>query len=199
MRVFARCSLILVLVTLTAGPLVAAPVSLTTHPMIAAPTDPAARGGGLLTVLVSSGVLFGTIRVKDTGSLAKKFVQRAGAAQNDYKDGVTQAGGDWEQNTKASEDNYAAGTQAAIADKRFGKGVAAAGAGKYVQRAQTLGSQRYPGGIAAAEGAWAQGTQPYLQTIASMTLPPRRPKGDPANQQRANVVAAALRAQRLGK
>ena len=51
------------------------------------------------------------IRIKDTGSLAKKFATRAGAAANDYKDGVAQAGGDWEANTKAAEQNYEAGVQ----------------------------------------------------------------------------------------
>jgi hypothetical protein len=139
------------------------------------------------------------IRIKDAGSLAKKFVRNAGAAGGDYKDGVAQAGGDWEQGAAAGEDNFAAGVQAAIADKRFGKGVRAAGGAKYVQNATTKGAQRYPQGVAAAENAWAQGTQPYLQTIASLTLPPRRPKGDPGNAARSNAVAAALRAQKVSK
>ena len=95
-----------------------------------------------LDTITSTGTAIGAIRIKDTGSLAKKFVQRASAAAGDYKDGVTAAGGDWETNTKASEDNYAAGVQAAIGDKRFGKGVTNAGASKYVTRASTLGAQR---------------------------------------------------------
>ena len=139
------------------------------------------------------------IRIKDTGSLAKKFVQRAGAAQGEYKSGVEQSGPDWESNTKAGADNYATGVQQAIGDKRFEKGVAAAGAAKYVTRASSLGAQRYPTGVGAAEGDWARGTQPYLDTLKGMELPPRRPKGDPGNQARANAVAQRLRAVKIGK
>ncbi len=139
------------------------------------------------------------IKVKDVGTLAKKFVQRAAAAAGDYKDGVMGAGGDWETNTKAAEDNYAAGVQAAIGDKRFGRGVTRAGGAKFSSRAASLGAQRYPSGIQAAEGAWGQGAQPFLQAIAGMVLPPRRPKGDPGNQARANAVATMLRALKVGK
>lgn len=139
------------------------------------------------------------IRVKDVGSIAKKFVQRAGAAVNDYTEGVRGAGQEWEQNTRASGDNWAAGTQQAIADKRFEKGVAEAGAAKFTARASSLGAQRYPTGVGASEGEFAKGVAPFLQVIASTDLPPRRPKGDPANMQRANVLAQRLRAAKVGR
>lgn len=139
------------------------------------------------------------IRIKDTGTLAKKFVQRAGAAAGDYKAGVEAAGSDWQANTAAASDNYAAGVQEAIGQGRFRRGVEAAGPGKYTQRAATLGAQRYPTGVGAAEGDWAKGAQPYLQALANMSLPPRRPKGDPGNAARANAVAMNLRAMKVGK
>ena|SRR5213083_871166 len=139
------------------------------------------------------------MRIKDVGSLAKKFVQRAQGAGGDYKSGVEQAAGDWESATKAAEQSYRDGVTAAAADGRFGRGVAAAGGAKYQQRASTLGAQRYPTGVAASEGEWAKGTAPYLQALSSMTLTPRRPKGDPANMQRANDVATRLRAMRVAK
>lgn len=139
------------------------------------------------------------IRVKDTGSLAKKFVQRAAAAGADYAEGVKTAGADWEAGARAGADNFAAGVQAAIADGRFAKGVANAGSAKYVNRAGTLGAQRFGPGVQAAEGDWAKGSQPYLDAIKSIELPPRRPKGDPGNQARAQAVAAKLRAIKLGK
>lgn len=139
------------------------------------------------------------IRIKDTGSLAKKFVQRASAASGDYAEGVRAAGQDWESNTRAASDNYAAGVQQAIGDGRFARGVAEAGAGKYVGRASTLGAQRFPTGVGAAEGDWSRGAAPYLDALKGMELPPRRPKGDPGNQARANAVAARLRAIKVGK
>lgn len=139
------------------------------------------------------------IRIKDTGSIARKFVQRASVAGPDYTAGVQSAGGDWETNTKASEENYKAGVTQAAADGRFGRGVAAAGAAKYVDRATKLGAQRYPQGVGAAEGDYARGVQPHLDMMKSLDLPPRRPKGDPANQQRAAIVAAANRKLKVGK
>lgn len=140
-----------------------------------------------------------SIRVKDIGAASKKFVQRASAATPDYTEGVKSAGADWEQNTRAGADNYKAAVVQAASEGRFEKGVSQAGAQKYQQRAQTLGSQRYGPGVQASESEYARNTAPYLQTIASMTLPPRRPKGDPGNMQRSQAVAAALRAQKLGK
>jgi hypothetical protein len=139
------------------------------------------------------------IRIKDTNSLATKYVQRAGAAASDYKDGVSAAGSDWETNTKAAADNYAAGVQQAIGDGRFIKGVSAAGSSKFVTRASTLGAQRYPTGVGAAQNDWAKGAQPYLDALKGMDLPPRRPKGDPGNQARANAVATRLRSMKVGK
>ncbi len=139
------------------------------------------------------------IRIKDTASLARKFIQRAAAAAGDYKDGVQAAGQDWATNTEASEDIYEAGVQGAISDKRFGKGVRAAGAVKYTEKATTLGAQRYPAGVQAAESAWSKGVGPFLDVIKGLTLPPRRPKGDPANYARAQFVGEALRAAKLAR
>lgn len=139
------------------------------------------------------------IRIKDTGTLAKKFVRNASGAAGDYKTGVEQSGQDWESKTREGEENYKLGVVQAANDGRFGKGVAAAGAAKFVARASTLGAQRYPTGVAAAEGDWARGAQPSLDLLKSLTLPPRRPKGDPGNQARAQMVAQQLRALKVGK
>jgi hypothetical protein len=141
----------------------------------------------------------GAIRVKDTASLAKKFVTRASGAAGDYKSGVEASGQDWEANARAGADNYAAGVTQAIGDKRFERGIANAGAAKFTSRAGTLGAQRFPSGVQASEGDWSKGVNPYLDAIKSMDLPPRRPKGDPGNQARANAVAARLRQVKLGK
>jgi hypothetical protein len=139
------------------------------------------------------------MRIKDTATLAKKFVTRAGAAAGDYKTGVEASGQDWATNTAAAGDNYAAGVTQAIGDKRFERGVQAAGPAKFVQRASTLGAQRFPTGIQAAEGEWSKGSAPYLDALKGMQLPPRRPKGDPGNQARAAAVANALRAIKVGR
>lgn len=139
------------------------------------------------------------IRVKDTAAIARKFVTRAAGAAGDYTEGVRAAGQDWAQNAAASAENFALGVQQAIADNRFRRGVEQAGPQKYVERASTLGAQRYPTGVQAAEGAFAREAAPFLDTIRNLSLPPRRPKGDPANMQRAAAVAEALRKAKVGR
>src|SRR4051812_32813164 len=111
------------------------------------------------------------IRIKDTGAIAKKFVARASVAGPDYAAGVAASGGDWEANTKAAEDNYKTGVQQAAADGRFGRGVAAAGAAKFVDKATKLGAARYPQGVAASESDYARGVQPHLDMMKSLDLP----------------------------
>lgn len=199
MKAFARVSLLVAVSLVAAGPLLAAPLTLSAGPGWSAPAAPGSPLGSLAKLAALSLAAVGAIRVKDTGTLAKKFVQRASNAAGEYTDGVKNAGADWEANTKAGADNYKQAVVAAANAGRFEKGVAAAGQQKFVARASTLGAQRFPTGVAAAEGAWAQGTQPFLQTIANLTLPPRRPKGDPANQARANMVAQELRKQKLAQ
>jgi hypothetical protein len=151
----------------------------------ASPVSPLAwLGGGL--------AIFGAIKVKDAATVAAKFKQRASAAAGDYKSGVQSAGADWEAGARAGEGNYEQGVTEAIGKKRYGRGIAAAGAAKYVNNAVNLGATRYPQGIQNAEGAYTQGIQPVLQRIAGLTLPPRGPRRSPQNQARANAVALEL-------
>lgn len=165
---------------------------------IAAPF-PSPAGAPLPVEWLILPALAGALNVKDTGTIAAKFVRNAQAAAGDYKTGVQSAGPAWEAGARAGEDNYATGVQQAIADKRFGKGIAAAGASKYVTMASEKGSTRFGPGVAASQGEYARGAQPYLDALKGITLPPRRPKGDPSNYARAQAVGDRLRAVKLGK
>jgi hypothetical protein len=138
------------------------------------------------------------IKVKDAGTAASKFTQRAAAAAGDYQAGVQGAAEDWQRNTAASADNYAAAVQEAITRGAFQRGVQAAGGAKFASRAATTGARRFPEGVREGGPAFQAGVQPYLQTIAGLTLPPRRPKGDPANFQRVQVIGDALRRRKVG-
>lgn len=138
------------------------------------------------------------LKVKDAASAASKFVQRAQAAAPDYQKGVTGAGNTWAAHSAAAADSWGAGVQAAVANGRYSKGVTRVGGGKWEAAATGKGAQRYPQGVAGAGPAWQASTGPYLDTISSLNLPPRRPKGDPANFQRAQMVADALRKKKVG-
>lgn len=183
---------------LAVGPVIGVPPIVQAAPMMAAaPADVPASPIGAPEALLYGLAVFGAIRIKDTGSLAKKFVQRAGAASADYKDGVSQSGQDWESGAKAGAENYRIAVTQAATEGRFEKGIAAAGAAKFVKRATELGSQRFATGVQAAEGEWARGTQPYLDALKSMELPAKRPRGQ--NADRANAVAQRLHQMRVGK
>ena len=138
------------------------------------------------------------IKVADASSSAQKFVNRSQAAAPDYQKGVAGAGQSWATNSQAAADTYAQGVQQAVANGRYQKGIAAAGASKYETNAAGKGAQRYPQGVAGSGPNWQDKTTPYLQTIQNLTLPPRRPKGDPANFQRSQMVADALRKKKVG-
>jgi len=199
MRVMAKALIVLVVLTLTAGPLLAAPVSLSRAPVWSTPTHPGSPIVSTLVQLLGAGVaVFGLTVKKDIGTIAQKFVTRAQAAAGDYKTGVQGAGGKWETNAAAAEPAYDAGVQAAIASKRFVKGIGGKG-GKYQTNAVNLGSQRYGPGVANAQDAYSKGMAPVLQTLASINLPAKSFRGSPQNQARSNVVSTALAALRANK
>lgn len=137
------------------------------------------------------------IAVKDAASLAKKFVARAGAAAGDYAEGVKGAGSRWQAAAGAAEETWAQATSEAAGRKAFSKGIALSGSAHYEERASTIGARRFPEGVRAAEGAWAEGSQPFLQEIAATTLSPRGPTGDPRNYERAREFGERMRAKKL--
>jgi len=138
------------------------------------------------------------IKVKDAATSSRKFTQRAAAAAADYQAGVQAAGQDWQTNTAAAAENFAAGVQEAIGRGAFARGVQKAGGAKYSLKAGTIGARRFPEGVREAGPDFEAGVTPYLQTIAAITLPPRRPKGDPANFLRVQAIGEALRRRKLG-
>lgn len=198
MKALSRLLLVSAVFTLMAGPVFALSTAPSTTPALRAASDHVpARGRSLLTLLGYGLAAFGTIKVKDTAAAAKKFVTRASAAAGDYKDGVANAGGDWEAATLAAEDNYGQATTQAIADKRFGKGVRGSGQ-KMQKNAVVLGAQRYGPGVQNAQDAYAQGVGPYLDVLKGLTLPPPGVRGSVANQQRSAMVQTELNKKRLG-
>lgn len=192
MRILTRLLVLTAVLVLGTGPaLFAAPLAgAGTH--LSAPAEfPSPPRTGLEVLLWP--LAFGAaIKIADTAKLAQKYKTRAGAAQADYKAGVETAGADWEAGARAGEPNYVAGVQESIAKGRYGKGIASAGAAKYVKNAVDLGVQRYPQGINQGVDAWARGVQPAFDKLKSLQLPPPGPKRSPQNQQRANMVALEL-------
>jgi hypothetical protein len=192
MRMIIRVCVLSAVLALVGGPALTMTDLHGSAPTIGAPAAPLSHGVDL-SKLTGAPVMIGmAIKIKDTGSLAQKYKTRASAAQGDYKSGVESAGADWEAGAKAGESNYEAGVQEAIGKKRYGRGIASAGAAKYVKNAVDLGVQRYPQGVNQGVDAWAKGVQPALDMLKGLNLPPRGARRSPANQARANMVALEL-------
>jgi|SRR5215470_5577683 len=137
-------------------------------------------------------------KVKSVADAAAKFGNRAAAAAGDYKTGVAQAGQIWSDHTMQSSDTYNAGVQAAIGRGAFQKGVAKAGPQKYQNNASTKGANHYPEGVRGGVQPYQQNAAPYFDALSSIVYPPRRPRGDPANQARSIIVQTTLHTKRVG-
>jgi len=131
-------------------------------------------------------------RVRDIGTLAEKWVRRASSASQDYALGIQNPTVDWQQATLQAAEAWARGVQEAISERRFEGGVRQAGTEKWQRNAIEKGPQRYSQGVQLARNEWAQKWEPYRQVIEGTQLPPRGPKGDPANIERVRAMAMSL-------
>lgn len=131
-------------------------------------------------------------RVKSLDEIREKWERVTPGRLEDYRLGVQNPRESWEANTKAAESNFEQGIQQAIADKRFGKGVARAGDQKWQKNALDKGTLRWGPGVTAAGDDYARGFAPIHQAISSVNLPPRGPKGDPRNLERVKAMNLAV-------
>lgn len=137
------------------------------------------------------------IKVKPVSTAATKWDANAARAADDFATEAAAAAPVWEAATKASKDNYhKAITAAGIAD-RFVGGVTRAGAAKFARKINDVAKDRFAPGIHAAVTDYTERVTPFLETIASLTLPKRGPRGDPTNYNRVEAVGKALSAKRL--
>jgi hypothetical protein len=124
------------------------------------------------------------MQVRSAVDSAKKFVTRASAARGDYARGVQNAGPRWQAGAEASEEAWRSGTQDAINQGRFVRGVRKAGAAKYQNNATKLGPDRFATGVSNAEQAYNQGVAPYLGAMSSADYGPRGARGSAQNRER---------------
>lgn len=111
-----------------------------------------------------------------------------------YKKGVEAAGNRWQQGVDDADQAYQAGVNMAISNDLYSKGVAGK-AGKYVQKASTVGVTRFGPGVQAAVSDFQAGIGKVLSVIGAITLPPRAGVGN--NMARSQIVADALHAAKL--
>jgi len=126
------------------------------------------------------------------GNPGAKWKRRTENATEEYIQGVQSPRVSWQQATIAAAANQAKGVQQAITEQRFQKGVAKAGDARWAAKAVSKGGQRFGSGVAEGQADYEAGFSKYATVIANTALPPRGPKGDPANIQRVAVMAKAL-------
>jgi hypothetical protein len=130
--------------------------------------------------------------IRSIDKIARKWASVTPGRTEDYRAGVESPRRDWETATAAAEDTYQQGVQAAIAEKRFGKGVRSAGTDKWSRMAVEKGTQRWGPGVAMAESAYNAGFAPYRDAIERTTLPPRFARRDPRNLNRVKAIVDAM-------
>ena len=131
-------------------------------------------------------------KIKSLSRISNKWKTVTPQRQAEYVDGVQNPRSDWKTSTLAATSQYERGVQQSIANKSFDKGVTAAGTSKWQDNALTKGPGRWAEGVGLGQSAYESGFGPYANIIAGLNLPPRGPKGDPANIQRVAMIAKAL-------
>lgn len=132
--------------------------------------------------------------VKPLELSADKWQRRAAVAGDDYRKGVESPRTPWDTASAAAAGAYQQGVTQAATSGRYAAGIRRAGAQKWQRNSMAKGPNRFAEGVQLAVGEWQQGFAPYQAAISSVTLPPRGPAGSPANLQRVNAMATALRA-----
>lgn len=130
--------------------------------------------------------------IRSIEHIANKWATVTPGRTADYEAGVSNPRRDWGQATAAAEGAYEAGVTQAIAKKRFGKGVKAAGTEKWQKGAMEKGTARWGPGVTMAQDGYGRGFAPYRDAIERVTLPPRYAKRDPRNLERVKAVVNAL-------
>jgi hypothetical protein len=136
--------------------------------------------------------------VKNIGAVKEKWARVTPQRTEDYKIGITNPRRDWATSAAAAKETYKAGVTEAAAKGMYEKGIAAAGSGKWKEKALSKGPGRFAEGVMVAAPDYAKGMEPVLNTIQATQLPPKFAKGDPRNIQRVSVIATALRKLKTG-
>jgi len=129
--------------------------------------------------------------------IAKKYVDVTPARATYYEAEAPKAADRWFDNAIAAAVQYKAGVTAPNIDKKFVGGIKRVGAAKFKRKVEAVGIARYGPGVSAAMDDYKVGITPYIEELAKIDLPPRKPRGDPGNLERVKKIFDALHKKRL--
>jgi len=129
--------------------------------------------------------------------IVKKYERVTPLKEEEYRFGIETPKEDWEVETSAANTAWKDGTQTAIREDRFIKGVRKAKTAKWKRRALVRGVPRYRPGVEDGIEDYRTGFSPYHEVIRVTVLPTRYMKGDPRNIERVREMAMALRRKKI--
>jgi len=135
--------------------------------------------------------------VKTLEDTVKRWVEETPKRAAYYELYTPAAGKRWEEHTVGAMDTYKAAVTAIGIERRFAGGVRRVGAPKFVNKVKKVGIARFGPGIVAAEDYYKGGIDPFLKRLAEIDVPERKPRGDPANLKRVEVIFKELHELRL--
>lgn len=137
------------------------------------------------------------LKVKGVEQSVTKWSDNASRAAEEYASNAQAAADQWATQTKNAADTFHQAISAPGIKNRFLRGVTLAGASKYARKIGDVARDRFAPGISAASQDFRAGVEPYLQTLAGLSLSQRKPRGDPSNYRRVEEVGKALNAKRM--
>lgn len=137
------------------------------------------------------------IKVRSLEDTVKRWTEKAAAGATYYESGVKGAGEDWLKGTIAAGGAYKSGISAGNIQQLFEGGVRKAGSEKYVRKASGVGPARFSEGVGAGAPDFRTGVDPFLSTIAGITLTTRGARGAEVNWSRVKQVGDPLHKKRL--
>ncbi|MEM1518178.1 MAG: hypothetical protein QW789_03540 [Nitrososphaerota archaeon] len=135
--------------------------------------------------------------VKSREETSAKWVEETPRRSTYYQRYTAAAAGQWEANTLAAATTYKNAISAPDIDRRFVGGVKRAGAAKFARKVTEVGVARFAPGVSAAKTDYESAIAPYLDELAKIDVPPRKPRGDPGNLDRVKAIFEALRKKKL--
>ena len=138
--------------------------------------------------------------ISESAVIAEKWERVTPSRTPDYEAGVKNPRRDWADATQSASATYQEAMSISLAERRFERGVQAAGTRKWQEKTIAKGPTRWSQGVRLGTMDYMRGFDPYRNEIQRTVLPPRGPKGDPRNIERVRVLADALHAlkQRIG-
>jgi hypothetical protein len=138
------------------------------------------------------------ISVPPIEKVAKKWAEETPKREDYYRDAVKTTPKPWDAITSAAADTWHDAVRSEDAKKLFSSGVKQRGTEGW-RNATLQKASRWPDGIKLAKDEYATRFKPFLEAMAKIELPARRPRGDPRNYDRVKAIGEALKTVRASR